>query len=403
MESDVFQELQNPLPDVIMQVTENFRADPRANKIDLSVGVYKDAENLSPIMEAVTSAEAWLLENQTSKSYVGTRGNLTFNDLFAQMVLGEGFSKNRTHTLQTPGGVSALRLLLELAADANPKAKVWVSDPTWGNHIPIVKRVGLPCKTYPYYDATSGTVNFAAMCDGLRQIPKGDVILLQACCHNPTGADLSLAQWGVVAEILSETGAVPLVDIAYQGLGNGIEEDAAGLRLLIHKLPEVMIASTCSKSFALYRERTGIALVHSTDPQNMARIAGNMAQLAQANYGMPPDHGAAVVQQVLTDPDLRQSWQTELMKMQTRIHETRHLLAQALRAETNSARFDFLADQQGLFSLLDVTPAQVDRLRSDHAIYIMGNGRCNIAGLMSQDVTRFARAVASVLRFPDAL
>lgn len=397
----MFEKLQDPLPDVIMQVTENFRADQRSEKIDLSVGVYKDANNSSPIMDSVITAETALLKNQSSKSYVGTRGNLVFNALMAEMVLGDALSADCASVIQTPGGVSALRLLLELAADANPKAKVWVSNPTWGNHIPIIKRVGLACETYPYYDAESGTVDFAALCAVLRQVPAGDVVLLQACCHNPTGADLSFSQWAEIGEILAKTGAVPLIDIAYQGLSLGIDEDAAGLRLLARRLPEIMVATTCSKSFALYRERAGIALVQSKTQQSMPRIAGGMAQLAQANYGMPPDHGASVVEQILSDPQLRQSWQAQLGEMQTRIVEIRKLLAQTLRTETNSARFDFLASQRGLFSLLGITPTQVERLQSDHAIYIMGNARCNIAGLMPQNVARFARAIATVIRHKD--
>ena len=393
----MFRNLNEPAPDVVMQVTEEFRLDDRREKVDLSVGVYKDANNTSPIMAVVEQAEAWLLNSQTSKSYVGTRGNLAFNDSLAELLLGDALMPGNVSVVQTPGGVSALRLLVELAADANPSATVWVSSPTWGNHVPIIKRVGLPWKTYPYYDASNSSVNFEALCETFRQIPKGDVVLLQACCHNPTGADLTLQQWMKISEILLETGALPLVDIAYQGMGQGVDEDAAGLRHLASVLPEIMVATTCSKNCAIYRERAGIALVQTRDALDIPRISGGMAALAQANYGMPPDHGATVVHKILSEPDMRDAWRRELEVMRARVSETRKLVSQELRTATNGSRFDFIAEQQGLFSLLGLGPEQVLKLRVDHGVYLMGDGRCNLAGLSKNDIKHFATSVAAVI------
>lgn len=394
----MFERLKEPRPDVVMQVTEDFRADTRKDKIDLSVGVYKDADNKSAIFKSVLAAEKQLLDAQTSKAYVGTLGNKAFSDLMAELLLGRGFCADETAVVQTPGGVSALRLLIELVAVANPDAKIWVPAPTWGNHLPIIQQVDVPFFEYPYYDASTGSVDFAAMRDTLINIPKGDIVLLQGCCHNPTGADLSTCQWDEISEILLATGAIPLVDMAYQGLSRGLDEDAEGLRILAQKLPELMVATTCSKNFAIYRERVGVALIQCKDTDMQPRILGSMAQLAQANYGMPPDHGASVVQNILSNPDLKQQWEAEVAEMRLRINDIRGALAQALRVETNSDRFDFLKTQCGLFSLLGLTPEQVGALRDKHAIFMMGNGRCNIAGLRSEDVTKFARAIADVVR-----
>ena len=385
----------NPQPqDKILQLIAMFRDDPRTDKIDLGVGVYKDATGLTPVMRAVKAAEKKLWETEKTKTYTGLAGEPAFNAAMVEMILGTGFA-DRAASIATPGGTGAIRQALELVKMAAPGATVWLSAPTWPNHPSIIKYLGMPMAEYRYFDAATRGIDFAGLMEDLAKVKAGDAVLLHGCCHNPTGANLTLEQWEKVVELLAAKGAVPFVDLAYQGFGDGLEEDAAATRLVAAKFPEVLIAASCSKNFGIYRERTGV-LIALTSPDRKAVVQGNLAFLNRQNYSFPPDHGARLVTMILEDDALRADWKAELEEVRLNMLSLRQQLAAELRKATNSDRFDFVANHRGMFSRLGLTEAEVNVLRETHGIYMVGDSRINIAGLNAKTVPILAAAIASV-------
>ncbi|MEM7439459.1 MAG: amino acid aminotransferase [Pseudomonadota bacterium] len=383
-------------PDKIIQLSQMFRADPRTDKIDLGVGVYKDADGHTPIMRAVKQAERRLWDEETTKTYTAIVGDGGFHIAMADLVLGDSANADRLSFAHTPGGTGAVRQVLELIKVAAPGATLWLSDPTWPNHPAMVNAVGVPSKTYAYIDPETRTVRFNDMMADLRTAQPGDVVLLHGCCHNPTGANLNQVQWREVSALLKERNLTPFVDIAYQGFGDGIEEDAYGVRLLAHELPEVLIAASCSKNFGIYRERCGLVITVSRDAEQANLTQGMLSSLNRLNFSFPPDHGARLVTMVLTDPELRADWEAELKEVREGMAELRRLLADALRAETGSDRYGFVAEHRGMFSRLGLSPEQVVTLREEHGVYMIGDSRVNIAGLSPERIKVLAKAIVSV-------
>ena len=383
----------NPQPqDKILQLIALYREDKRTTKIDLGVGVYKDPTGLTPVMRAVKAAEKKLWEVETTKTYTGLAGEPAYNAALVKMILGE---TDRAASVATPGGTGAIRQALELVKLATPGATVWLSAPTWPNHPSIIKFLGMKMAEYRYFDATTCGVDFAGMKEDLAKVQPGDVVLLHGCCHNPTGANLTAAQWAETVAILQDRQAVPFVDLAYQGFGDGLEEDAAATRLIAASFPEVLIAASCSKNFGIYRERTGI-LIALTSPDRKAVVQGNLNFLNRQNFSFPPDHGARLVTMILEDEALTADWKAELEEVRLNMLTLRQTLADELRRLTNSDRYDFVATHRGMFSRLGLTEAQVLRLREEHAIYMVGDSRINIAGLNAQTVPILAAAIVAV-------
>ncbi|MGO1500147.1 MAG: aromatic amino acid transaminase [Marinobacter sp.] len=393
----MFEALKQLPQDPILQLMQMFRDDARPEKVDLGVGVYKDDTGNTPIMAAVHEAERRLLEGETTKSYVGPAGSAGFNESMARLILGDGNSlirEGRTSVIQTPGGCGALRMAAEFFRLCQPDTKVWVSTPTWANHMPLLGGAGLNIREYPYLNSETLTVDFAAMLNSLEIAEAGDVVLLHGCCHNPSGADLTFDQWKAVTELIQRKGLLPFVDMAYQGLGDGLEEDAAGLRYLASQVPEMVVAASCSKNFGLYRERTGaLMLISATEAINKAATS-QLLSVVRSHYSMPPAHGAAIVETILGDGALRAQWQGELGGMCERILGLRHAFADALAP---AGDFSFIARQRGMFSFLGITPEQVRRLREEHGIYMLESSRVNVAGLNDLVLPTVANAIRSVM------
>ena len=392
----MFEKLETASPDAIYAVMAAVRADPRRHKIDLSIGVYHDRERRSPIMRAVRDAERRLLETEATKSYLDLAGHDRFNAGMTALVFGDA-GRDRIRAAQTPGGTGAVRVLAELIRRARPDARMWLSAPTWPNHPAIMRAVGLETRSYPYFDPATNEVQATAMLAALGEAGPGDVVLLHGCCHNPTGAELAPEHWDAIADLAATRGFLPFVDFAYQGFGDGLEEDAAGVRLLAAKVPQMLVAASCSKNFGLYRDRVGCAFVLGASPERADVMLGQLLGVARANYSSPPAHGAAVVGTILDDAALRAEWQAELGDMRAHMLGLRGMLAGSLRARSNSDRFDFIDRHRGMFSLIGASPAQVARLRDEHAVHMVGSGRINIAGLPEAEVDRFADALITVL------
>ncbi len=382
--------------DKILALMAAFREDPRTDKIDLGVGVYRDAGGKTPVMRAVKAAERRLVEEQETKAYTGLAGDPAFAAVMRGMILADSVNADRVAAVATPGGTGAIRQGLELMQYADRAATIWVSTPTWPNHPSIIKYLGVPSQPYRYFDDATRGVDFDGMMADLAGVKAGDLVLLHGCCHNPTGANLTQAQWQVVADHLEKTGAVPFIDIAYQGFGDGLEEDAYGVRLLASRMPEMIIAASCSKNFGVYRERTGLLMAVTGDASTKASAQATMAYLNRQNYSFPPDHGARVVTMILEDAALRKDWETELEDVRNGMLKLRTELAGELRQRTNSDRFDFIADHRGMFSRIGATPEQVETIRAKHGIYMIGDSRMNIAGLNAETVPILAEAIVSV-------
>lgn len=382
--------------DKIIELMGLFAADPREDKVDLGVGVYKDADGRTPVLRAVKHAEARLLEGQTTKSYVGLLGDPAFVEAMRVLIFGDAAPADRIAGAQTPGGTGAVRQLFELVQLGAPEARVFLSQPTWPNHAAILNHLGIPTLHYRYFDPLTRGVDFEGMIGDLAAAERGDVVLLHGCCHNPTGADLSMEQWRTITALLVKLGAVPMIDLAYQGFGDGLEADVAGLRYMAGQVPEMLVAASCSKNFGLYRDRVGAAFALAP-AVNLAGVArANLATLNRLNYSFPPDHGAKVVEIILSDTMLTTEWAAELEGMRHGMLALRSGLADALRRATNSDRFDFLARHRGMFSLVGASPDQVAALRADHGLYLVGDGRINVAGLPAERLDRVAGAIAAV-------
>ena len=394
----MFESLKQLPQDPILQLMQMFRDDTRPDKVDLGVGVYKDDAGNTPIMASVHEAERRLLEGETTKSYVGPAGAAGFNEAMARLILGDSNSlirDGRTSVIQTPGGCGALRMAAEFFRLCQPDTAVWVSTPTWANHMPLLGSAGLNIREYPYLNRETLTVDFPAMLETLEGAKAGDVVLLHGCCHNPSGADLAFDQWKAVTELIQRKGLLPFVDMAYQGLGEGLEEDAAGLRYLAGQVPEMVIAASCSKNFGLYRERTGaLMLISATGAINTAATS-QLLSVVRSHYSMPPAHGAAIVETILGDDALRAGWQSELGGMCERILRLRHAFADALAPVGD---FGFIARQRGMFSFLGITPEQVRQLRQVHGIYMLESSRVNVAGLNDRVLPKVSSAIRSVMQ-----
>jgi len=396
----MFERLERLSPDPILGLMAAFRADADPRKVDLGVGVYRNDQGDTPILRAVRQAEQAMLGRQTTKVYVAPAGNPGFNQALERLVLGDDHSTltgGRVRTIQAPGGCGALRLGAELIRAADPAAVVHVSTPTWANHVPLLSGCGLKLERYPYFDPATGGVNFSAMLAALERLPARAVVLLHASCHNPTGADLSEAQWRELVALFKRRGLLPFIDIAYQGLGTGVAEDAFGPRLFGAELPEVLVAVSCSKNFGLYRERTGALLVINETPAAAETALTQLVRIARTLYSMPPDHGAAIVHEILANEDLRAMWAEEVAAMRARIQGLRREAVEQLKRTCPQRDFGFIERQRGMFSYLGVDVEQVRELRTRHHVYMTDDSRINIAGLHRENLEYFAKAVAMAL------
>lgn len=384
----LFDRLETQPADPLLALIGMVKADPRSEKIDLGVGVYKDAAGTTPILRAVKAAEQILIETQETKAYLGSQGDVRFVALMKEMVFGpDGANDDRIAGIQTPGGCGAIRLGAELIRATGADARIFVGSPTWPNHLPLIGSVGIPFVEYPYYAKDERRVCFDRMADALESADAGDLLLLHGCCHNPTGADLDPDEWKAVAEIVSRRGLVPFVDLAYQGLGNGLAKDAEGTRLVVEAAEQALVAHSNDKNFGLYRERTGSLFVKGRSADMAGIILGNLMVMARTSWSMPPDHGAAVVRTILDTPALEADWRAELTDMCARIRGLRGHLA------AFDPRLAYLERQKGMFSMLPLSPEAVADLREKDAIYMAGSGRFNVAGLSDENVDRFAAAV----------
>ncbi|MBY6120785.1 MULTISPECIES: aromatic amino acid transaminase [Mameliella] len=389
----MFETIKEQPADKILMLMQAFREDPREDKIDLGVGVYKDADGNTPIMRAIKAAEKQLWEDEQTKAYTGLAGDPGFADVMVALVLGDAVARENVAAAATPGGTGAVRQAFDMARMANPKVRVFVSDPTWPNHLSILKHMGIETVMYRYFDNESGGVNFDGMMADLAQAGKGDIVLVHGCCHNPTGANLNATEWKALIDLLNKTGATPMVDLAYQGFGDGLDADAQAVRMVASSVPECLIAASCSKNFGIYRERTGLLMAVAQDGGAKTLNQGTLNYLNRQNFSFPPDHGARLVTYVLSDDALKAEWQAELEEMRTGMLALREQLAGELQRLSGSDRFGFLAQHRGMFSRLGATPEQVETLRRDHGVYMVGDSRMNIAGLNAKTVPLLAEAI----------
>jgi len=396
----MFETLEVLSPDPILGLMAAFREDPRTRKIDLGVGVYRDERGDTPVLAAVREAQQRNVDRETTKTYIGPPGTPEFNVAARALMLGGDHAvikDGRVAGVQTPGGCGALRVAAELVKRARPDTTVWVSDPTWANHVPLLGNAGLGIKTYSYYDKASHGLDADAMMAALGQVPAGDLVLLHGCCHNPSGVDLKAEHWRTVADLANQRGFVPFIDLAYQGLGDGLDEDAVGVRILGAACPELVLASSYSKNFGLYRERVGALQIVTRDRARAGIVQSQLGSVVRGIYSMPPAHGAAIVETILGDEALRADWVQELTAMRERINGLRDLLARRLGAAVGRD-FGFIREQRGMFSFLGISAEQVTRLRDEHGIYMVDSSRINVAGINDANIDHFTEACAAVLR-----
>ena len=396
----MFENLKPTKTDPILGLMAAFRNDPRKEKIDLGVGVYMDDAGHTPVMTAVKSAEARLFDEERTKSYQAIPGDSLYNECMMKLLLGdthEILKTGRVSTLQAPGGSGALRVGAELILRAKTDATIWIGTPSWPNHIPLLGGAGLSIQQYPYYDTNLREIRFDQMMETLKQVPRGDVVLLHGCCHNPTGADLDPSHWDEITELASSRGFIPFIDIAYQGLGKGLEADAYGLRTMASALPELLIASSCSKNFGLYRERTGSISFISGSSHQAEIVLSQAKAVARQMYSMPPAHGALLVAMILDNETLRIQWQNELEKVRRRIISMRSVLVDRIKNNSAGINFDHIERQSGMFSFLGISAEQLERLRKDYGIYIVTSTRINLAGINSNNINYLADSIKSVL------
>jgi len=386
-------------PDSILGLAAACRADTNPNKVDLTIGIYMDEAGLCPVFDAVKQAQRALVDEEITKAYIPPQGDQAFLDGMTDLILGADLLASRkgaVAAVQTPGGCGAVRLGAEVLKASNAGGKVWVSDPTWPVHLPLIGSVGLELTQYRYYDPGTHGVNFQGMVDDLTGARKGDIVLFHGCCHNPSGADLNAEQWQVVAQMAAEQGFTPMIDLAYQGFGDGLEQDVFGLRALVDNTPEVVIAASCSKNMGLYRERTGLAIFVGQDARAAQATGSQATAAARRIYSMPPAHGAIIAGRILSDAKLRQEWQAELTAMCRRINSLRVDFGGRLQAATGRD-FGFIAKEKGMFSFLGLSKEQALQLRSDKGLYMLDSSRINVASLNSSNLDKVVDAVVSVL------
>lgn len=397
----MFESLKPVAMDPILGLMAAFRADDRTTKIDLGVGVYMNDQGHTPVMASVKEAEAQLMQLETTKSYQGIAGDPGYNQHMLELLFGPEhsiLSSGRVKTIQAPGGSGALRVGAEVIQRARPESKLWVGVPTWPNHIPLLGSAGFEIKEYPYYERDTKQINADAMMETLRQVPAGDMVLLHGCCHNPTGADLTHAQWDLIADLALERGFIPFIDTAYQGLGDGLDEDAYGLRMMADRLPELLVASSCSKNFGLYRERTGSITFIAENAKQADIVASQAMSVARQIYSMPPAHGALIVSLILGDTALRANWETELTEVRSRIQSMRTLLTDSIQNNAAGVDFSHVQQQKGMFSFLGLNTDQLDQLRNEFGIYIVSSSRVNLAGINSSNIGYLSSSILSVLK-----
>ncbi len=396
----MFSRLQPVATDPILGLMAAYKEDPNPLKVDLGVGVYKDEAGHTAVLQCVKKAEALRLAKEDSKTYIGMAGDLSFNSHIEKLAFGahKVLLENRVTTAHTPGGTGALRVAAEFIKKANPDATVWVTSPTWANHISLFQAAGLKVKEYSYYDYDTKGLKEEAMFADLAQIPAGDVVLVHACCHNPSGMDLNFAQWQKFAQIAKERGFTPLVDMAYQGFGLGLDEDTQGLRHLANEVDELIVCSSCSKNFGLYRERIGAVSIIVSENKLLETARTNLLAVVRSIYSMPPAHGAIIVSHILDSQELTELWHVELAEMRNRINNYRQLIIDKLKEQGVAQDFSFITRQHGMFSFLGINKEQIERLRKDYSIYMVGSSRVSIAGLNHSNIDYFAKAMAEVLK-----
>ncbi len=395
----MFSQLKQLPADPILGLSVKFKADTNSNKIDLGAGIYKDELGNTPVLACVKSAEQSRVDNEASKAYLGSTGSALFNTKMTELILGEHrvIAENRIRTVSTPGGTGALRVAGEFIKTCTPGATIWVSNPTWANHKGVFEAAGLIVKTYPYYDYENNCLDFEGMLAALKNIPKEDAVLLHACCHNPSGMDLNKEQWQQAADVAKQVGFLPVVDMAYQGFGQDLDTDAYGLRLLADSVEQMIICSSCSKNFGLYRERIGACSVIGSSAISADIISTVLLSVVRVNYSMPPAHGAAIVETILSSDELTTQWHGELKEMRDRINNMRQLLVDKLVENGVTRDFSFITRQNGMFSFLGIDKAQVQRLQDEFSIYIVGSSRISLAGISPDNVDYLTKSIAKVL------
>ncbi|MGB2119302.1 MAG: aromatic amino acid transaminase [Porticoccaceae bacterium] len=397
----MFESLKPVAMDPILGLMAAYRADTRTNKIDLGIGVYMNDRGHTPVMTSVKEAETQLMQLETTKSYQGIAGDPDYNQRIIELLFGADHSilnSGRIKSIQAPGGSGALRVGAEVIQRARPEAKLWVGVPTWPNHIPLLGGAGFEIEEYPYYNRDNHQIETEAMMETLRQVPAGDMVLLHGCCHNPTGADLTHEQWDMIADLALERGFIPFIDTAYQGLGDGLDEDAYGLRMMAERLPELVVASSCSKNFGLYRERTGSITFIADSAEQADIVASQAMSVARQIYSMPPAHGALLVSLILGDQQLRTNWEAELTEVRERIQSMRTLLADNIQNNAAGKDFSHIKKQRGMFSFLGLNTAQLDQLREEYGVYIVSSSRVNLAGINSSNIDYLSSSIMSVLK-----
>ncbi|MCH2107785.1 MAG: aspartate/tyrosine/aromatic aminotransferase [Polyangiaceae bacterium] len=396
----MFENVQAAPPDPILGITEAFKKDSRAEKINLSVGVYKDENGETPVLESVQAAEERVVAEQKTKAYKPINGDPTYGKNVRELLFGEGASlidNGEAVTCHTPGGTGALRLAGDFLQSKAGIRRIWTSDPTWANHPAIFKAAGLEVAKYRYFDPANNGLDFAGMKAALEEVQEGDAVLLHACCHNPSGVDPNLEQWKEIADILNEKKALPVIDFAYQGFGKGVQEDAAGLRRVAETCDEFLVCSSFSKNFGLYNERTGALTAKSSTRDIASAVMSQLKLTARTNYSNPPAHGGEIVNKILGDQELKNQWISELDAMRERILEMRTLFVESLQKSGASRDFSFITRQNGMFSFSGLSKEQVERLKLDYGIYIVGSGRINVAGMTPSNLQQLSNAIVAVL------
>jgi aspartate/tyrosine/aromatic aminotransferase len=394
----LFESLQAASADAILGLIAEHKNDTRAEKIDLGVGVYRTMEGETPVLNAVKRAEKILLDTQDTKAYIGTAGAADFNAAMQSMIFDDSVADDRLATIQTPGGSGSLRVAAELILRASPEVSIWVSEPTWANHVPLLGGAGLKLQPYPYYDTTNHVIKIDDMLAALRQAPAGDVVLLHGCCHNPSGLDPTDEEWQAIADVVVERELLPFVDMAYQGFAEGLDRDAYPVRLLAARVPEMIVAGSCSKNFGLYRDRVGTLTLLSADTASRDIVNSQVNNLVRTIYSMPPDHGAAVVSLILNNDELRSAWIDELTEMRERLRAMRVLLNDALVEKAPNHDFSHLLRATGMFCFLGISAEHVERLKKDYGVYMVGSSRINVAGITPQNVAYLAASIAATLQ-----